>query len=63
MSLAAPHAGYVIAAYLLTAVVLAGLIATIVITLKSRQRHLQQLESRTARRETGERPPKETDNA
>ena len=51
MSLAAPHVGYVIAAYILTGVVLVGLITAITLQLRGRQRHLRALESRIAGRQ------------
>jgi len=62
MSLVAPHVGYVLAAYLLTGVVLVGLIAAITLTLRGRQRHLQRLESRIAGRKPAGIPPEETDS-
>lgn len=61
MSFTAPHVGFVIAAYLLTFVVLGGLIAVTVLSLRSRQRHLQRLESRLAERKKGGEPIENAD--
>jgi heme exporter protein CcmD len=51
---AAPHVGFVIAAYAISAFVLIGLSARIGLSLKARQRELKSLEERqTPRRRAG----------
>lgn len=46
MSLDAPHVGFVIAAYAITAIVLCALIMSIVASSRSKRRRLTQLEGR-----------------
>jgi hypothetical protein len=50
MDLSAPHAGFVIAAYLLTAIVLIGVWAKTALALRAHQRSLGVLEERQAPR-------------
>jgi heme exporter protein CcmD len=50
LDFSAPHVGFVIAAYLISALVLIGLAAKIAASLKARQRELRSLEQRQAPR-------------
>jgi len=52
---AAAHAGFILAAYLLTAVVLAGLIVWIVIDARTQKRRLAELEAQGIRRRSAGR--------
>jgi heme exporter protein CcmD len=53
MDFAAPNIGFVIAAYAVSALVLAGLAAKTLLSLKARQRELSELEKRQAPRRKG----------
>ena len=50
MDFSAPHVGFVIAAYALSAAVIIGLAASIGLSLRARQRELKSLEERQAPR-------------
>lgn len=50
MSFAAPHIAYVISAYAISAVVLGGLVAATVVSLRSKRNRLSSLEQEGARR-------------
>jgi hypothetical protein len=50
MDLSAPHVGFVIAAYVITAIVLIGIWARTVLALRAHQRSLGALEERQAPR-------------
>ena len=53
MDLVAPNIGFVIAAYAVSALVLVGLAAKTLLSLKARQRELSELEKRQAPRRKG----------
>ena len=47
------HAGYILAAYLATAIVLLGMIAWVVLDLRAQKRRLERLEGEGVRRRPG----------
>jgi heme exporter protein CcmD len=55
MDLDASHIGFVIAAYVISAAVLTGLVANTILSLKARQRDLSALEKREAPRRKARR--------
>ena len=48
-----PHAGFIVAAYVATAVVIAGLVAWVMLDYRAQRRALAELEARGVRRRSG----------